>query len=242
MPQLSIVIPTFNEMKHGFLERQSYQQDGIELIYVDGGSSDGTLEYLHDQKVVLIESTTSSRGERLNLGIEAATSTVVLLHHPRTIVDQEGVSWLIDNYDNVGWGGFTHRFNFSHPLLRWTSWYSNHVRADLKDIFYLDHCIFARKGLLQKAGKIPAVDIFEDTLLSLQLAEIAKPMRLPFYSTTSAIRFQENGVWQQILLNQFIKIGYWLGVPHQQMNRLYEKGLELNSSYLKGKKNEKSDR
>ena len=56
-----------------------------------------------------------------------------------------------------------------------------------------------------------------------------KAQLLPFISTTSAIRFTKNGLWTQALMNQILKLGFHIGVPHDTMNKIYERGLNLNS-------------
>lgn len=167
-----------------------------------------------------------SRGARLQAGIDAASHATILLHHPRSVVPAEGLRWLCERAGRAGWGGFTHAFDWDHPLLRFTSWYSNEVRAP-RGIVYLDHCVFFDRALLTRP--IPPVDIFEDTELSLILRESGPPALAPFVATTSAVRFRANGPWRQALLNQRMKIAYLLGASHRGMNELYERGLGLNS-------------
>ncbi|MDD5304365.1 MAG: glycosyl transferase, family 2, partial [Elusimicrobia bacterium] len=160
-----------------------------------------------------------SRGARLQAGIDAASHPTILLHHPRSLVEAEGLRWLAGRAGRAGWGGFTHAFDWDHPLLRFTSWYSNKVRAARGGIVYLDHCVFFEKSLLTRP--IPPVEIFEDTELSLILRESGRPTIAPFVSTTSAVRFRTNGPWRQAWLNQRLKLQYLSGASHRRMNALY---------------------
>jgi hypothetical protein len=175
--------------------------------------------------VELVIGTGSTRAERLQRGIDASRGRVILCHHPRSLVTKEGIEWLRDHADEVTWGGFTHVFDVRHPLLLYTSWYSNTIRPR-NGVVYLDHCIFFRRELLTRP--IPSVAIFEDTLLSYILRESGPPTILPFPSTTSAVRFVRNGVVKQLFLNQLLKIRFLLGADNQKMNDTYEKGLHLN--------------
>lgn len=168
-----------------------------------------------------------SRGARLQAGVEASSHRTILLHHPRSLIEAEGLRWLTAGAGGSRWGGFTHAFDWDHPLLRFTSWYSNHVRASLRGIVYLDHCIYFDKKLLTRP--IPPVEIFEDTELSLILKESGQPTLAPFIATTSAVRFRANGPWRQALLNQRLKLSYLLGASHRLMNARYERGLGLNT-------------
>jgi len=225
---ISVVLPVADD-KTGWLPRileRLSSVDGIEIIAADS-SSDGSTEKLKSAGAKIVPVDTDSRAVRLQKGIEAATHETVLLHHPRSIVEPEGLRWLVENAGSVSWGGFTHAFDAEHYLLRFTSWYSNKVGGARKGILYLDHCIFFKKGLLTRP--IPPVVIFEDTELSKILKESGRPEILPYVSTTSAVRFTKNGVWRQALMNQKLKWEYWAGRSDRRMNARYERGLDLNA-------------
>ena len=194
---LTIVIPTLNESKTGYLPRILSDYKGlaeIEIICVDGGSTDNTVSLIKQSGARLIVTDVCSRAGRLNAGIKEAKFDMLLLHHPRSIIDINGIKALANQTSEIRWGAFTHQFSISHPLLNFTSWYSNHIRGKLRGIYYLDHCLFAQKQLLLDVGLLPEIDIFEDTEICLRLNKQAKPIRLPFISQTSAVRFQTRGI------------------------------------------------
>lgn len=230
---LSIIIPTYNEMKSQYLEKSlvilSCCKD-IEVIIIDSYSTDGTKELIEKFPFKLIQMETKSRAVRLNKGIEVASAPMILLHHPRSYLSTEAIDYLNKYQDRYQWGAFTHEFDKKHPLLRFTSFWSNFGRGR-RGIYYLDHCIFAQKKLLLKIDYIPEVDIFEDTELSIRLRKHAWPTLLPFISTTSAIRFETNGVFKQAYMNQILKWKYYFNSNHKEMNKSYEKGIELNTKY-----------
>lgn len=231
---LSIVVPVFNESQTGYLPQILSRYSAIkscEILCVDGGSEDDTCDLVRQSGQRLIETHIVSRAGRLNVGIEQASFDMVLLHHPRSILDVKGINVLIQQAPNLTWGAFTHKFNLSHPLLRFTSWYSNVVRGDRRGIYYLDHCLFAQKQLLLDCGLVPDMDIFEDTELCLKLKRRAKAQRLPYISQTSAIRFQTQGIYRQALKNQMLKWQFYFKRSDKSMNQDYEQGLELNSRY-----------
>ncbi len=115
--------------------------------------------------------------------------------------------------------------------LKFTSFYSNYIRGDLRGIYYLDHCIYSEKKLLEEIGLVPEIDIFEDTAICIKLRKLSKWKRLDSKSTTSAIRFNKNGFWKQALLNAKLKLKYSFGVFHEDLNKDYEKKMDLNSKY-----------
>jgi hypothetical protein len=195
------------------------------------------LNYLEKQKdlelIFVGKGEAHSRAARLNIGFHRAKGEIILFHHPRSVVEHGGIRYLIerslDSNRPPSWGGFTHQFDYSHKLLKFTSWYSNQIRGAWRGILYLDHCIYFDSKLWTQ--DLPDIDVFEDTVLSQRLRKLCQPIILPFLSTTSAIRFETNGVWKQAIINQVLKIAFYLHIPHALMNRFYEKGLGLNSNY-----------
>lgn len=232
MPFLSIIIPIHNELATSYIQRQVElfkKFPEIEVLFIDGGSADGTIEYLQSNGYPATIFKESNRAQRLNRGISLATGELLLLHHPRSLLNEDGLSYLLNNFAKLSWGGFTHRFDQSHLLLNFTSWYSNEVRSKIRSIIYLDHCIFFKRSFLKTTPYIPELPIFEDTALSEKLKEHSLPIILPFPSVTSSIRFNKNGLIFQSLLNQVMKLCWYFKVSPEQMNKIYEKGLELNS-------------
>jgi len=228
---LTVVIPTLNEEKNPLLRRSlerlcTFKE--IVTVMVDGGSSDGTERLASDFQVRFIKAPGTNRAQRLNIGVRKSEGRMVLLYHPRSLVDVGGLSDLLENKELL-WGGFRHRFDDPHPLLHFTSWYSNRVRFKLSGVVYLDHCIFVQRRLLLQAGGVPEADIFEDTLLSKRLRLFGKPQLIPYDVITSAVRFQQNGYWRQALLNQILKLQYFLKFDPEAMNQKYERGLNLNN-------------
>lgn len=236
---VSVVLPCLNELRHGYLPKilanLAQQQGDHELIAVVSPSQDHTLTTL--QQTVgwrVIASEAQNRAQRLTTGIVASSSEIVLLHHPATVLPSHRALQEIEQAmadPQLIWGGFHHGFDWDHWLLRFTSWYSNRVRARWGQVLYLDHCIFARKSALEAIYGVPDLDIFEDTALSQKLQPLGPPRLLPGTVTTSARRFRSRGVYQQALLNQGLKLMYHSGLDPSWMNRLYERRSQINVTY-----------
>ncbi len=253
-PKLSILLSTFNELKFNYLQRSLHlfsQFNSIEVIFVDGGSTDGTLQTLFDFKeqfksklsIHVIASKYKLRSERYNEALKIVnertnaeeSAEMILFYHPRSLLTKEGLQHLLDSYNQIMWGGFTHQFDRNHFILKFTSFYSNHVRLRFQKIIYLDHCIFVHKKILAQLTKPiwPEKDIFEDTDFCIKLKKIATPKRFNYISTTSAIRFVKNGIYKQCFMNQVLKIAYLLNMDSKLMNTWYEKKMGLNTKYDK---------
>lgn len=229
----SVVVPLLNEMQNslfsGIVEVLSASE--LEVLYVDGGSLDGTLDVLAANNCRVVSLPESNRAQRLNHGLLLTTGKLVLLHHPRSLLPREALKAFAD-LASEQWGGFTHSFDLSHPILKFTSFYSNHVRFR-RGIVYLDHCIFAPRRWLLAAGGVPDLAIFEDTALSTRLRKYGAPFLMPFTVKTSAIRFKKNGIYRQSIMNQVLKLGYYARLSRSRMNKHYEKDLDLNAKVSK---------
>lgn len=240
--KISIIIPLYNDLQHGYIQKmlRAYCDiPDVEVIIVDGGGADAAelIEVVEKYPVQFFSLAQSNRAQRLNKGIEEASGEYILLHHPRSLITKEAIIQLRDGLKSFIWGALRHSFDEESVGLQFTSWYSNWGRGRVKGMYYLDHCIFVKKEVLEHIGGVPEVDIFEDTLLSIQLRKKAWPVLLKQYSVTSAIRFRRNGFWRQALLNQWMKVGFWFRLSPEQLNAWYEKGLWFNNNcYEKTKK------
>lgn len=208
--------------------------DGHQINVVVGVTpgTDETLTILKRLNVSFVEVQSTKRAVRYNEAFKRVTCAPedwILLHHPRSVLDPDAYQALEKIVPTQSWGAFTHEFDHSHPLLSFTSWWSNHIRGDLKKIFYLDHCLFVRRAAFEKAGGFPEREIFEDTLLSNKLSLHQTPVRLPNRSLTSAVRFRVNGVWTQAWKNQVLKWKFYFNADDEEMNKDYEKGVDLNT-------------
>lgn len=238
---LTVLLSAFNEENNPFFWEtiariKSLQSQGFAIAACAGvtPSADNTISWLEQAQIPWVEVLTNKRADRYNKALqllEVSDDDWIILHHPRSSLQPHAYLSLTQLSSFHHWGAFTHQFDQEHPLLNFTSWWSNFVRGDIKKVYYLDHCLFVRKGLLEKVGGIPPREIFEDTVLSQKLAALHSPIRLLERSTTSAIRFQTNGIWSQAMKNQILKLRFHLSHNDSEMNREYEKGIGLNHKY-----------
>ena len=88
--KLSIIIPTLNEsatISRLINQLLTAPPESIEIIVVDGGSKDGTLEILSKLPVQIIH-TQPSRSTQFIAGIKAATNDYLYLVHADTLPPQ----------------------------------------------------------------------------------------------------------------------------------------------------------
>ena len=229
---ISIIIPTHNDIGNNiFFQtlKNLKSLKNIEVIVVDLCSKSDFLDKIKNFSITYYSVPLQSRGKRLSYGSKRANGDIILYHHPRSLIDIRAIDFLKKHHKNFHWGALTHTFIEKGWFYKFTSWYSNYIRGDIRRIYYLDHCIFAKKHILDEINHMPSYEIFEDTAFCNLLKKTYKPTRINFVSQTSAIRFEKNGIFFQSCMNLILKLCYSMGVSPKKMNELYEKGLNLNS-------------
>ena len=128
---VSIIFPLFKDEENFFLKKsldQLKDESGIEVICVLNEKDSTTTHLLNQYDFVkVIPTSFTARGKKLEVGIQNSTGETILLHHPRSFLAPEAIHLLKKN--PTTWGGFTHTFDLKHPLLGFTSFYSNFIRA-----------------------------------------------------------------------------------------------------------------
>ncbi len=229
-PSLSIVIPILNEEKSlpsllndiGRIQRSLNGK--VEFIIVDGGSSDRSVELCERAGVTVLHSA-AGRGRQIAAGAEAASGECLLFLHADCRLTEEHCRTAVERlrHPELVAGGFTLRFDASHPILRFAEGV-NKIRFRLTRIFYGDHGIFLRRETYARIGGMPEQALFEDIEFSRKLKRYGRVEMVPLPLTTSARRFRAGGVLRTYLKMATMHILYWLGVSAERLARWYQKG------------------
>jgi glycosyltransferase involved in cell wall biosynthesis len=107
-PSISVVIPVLNEAENvGELLEHLKMVPGLgEIIIVDGGSTDGTLDLVLPP--ARLASSEAGRGNQLNVGAREATGEVLFFLHADVVPAVDGACQ-IRAAINAGYGGGTFR-------------------------------------------------------------------------------------------------------------------------------------
>lgn len=221
-PLISIIIPTFNEADTigGTIEHLRPWGNMIEIIVVDGGSSDGTTGLI-PAGIKLIQAP-RGRAVQINAGARQAAGKVLLFLHSDTRLPHDflpQIELAVADHSVVG-GAF--KVKFGHPGLFFdlTSLGSN-LRASLSGIYFGDQAIYAQRDIFNKLGGFPAVELMEDWEFSRRLRRAGKTMLLPGPVITSARRWLIHGKWRTAWLMHKIKLLYLFGVSPAGLKRMY---------------------
>jgi rSAM/selenodomain-associated transferase 2 len=221
---ISIVIPTLNEGAQiaGVLTRlQPLRKHGHEIILVDGGSDDVTVQQAAGLVDQVLEAP-RGRASQMSAGTALASHAVLWFLHAD--------SWVPDHADDLiaaalrrsPWGRFDVRLSGRHrrPLLRMVEWLMNR-RSCLTGIATGDQGIFVTRRMLDAVGGMPPLPLMEDVELSRRLRRLGRPACITRPLITSSRRWEQRGVWRTIGLMWLLRTAYALGVSPARLARHY---------------------
>ena len=224
MSKLSIIMPVLNE-GDGIAAALDALADlralGTELIVVDGGSRDATVQeaQLRADQVVLAP---RGRALQMNAGAEKASGEVLLFLHADTRLPAEADRVVLNglNRSRRAWGRFDVRIEGRSPLLPVVAWLMG-LRSRLTGIATGDQAIFVRREAFQAVGGFPAIALMEDIAMCKRLKRLGRPLSLRMCVTTSGRRWEKNGVLSTILLMWRLRLAYFFGADPKKLARQY---------------------
>ncbi len=191
-----------------------------ELILVDGGSVDGSWEWLQGyakQNVgpVTLLQTQAGRARQMNAGAQQASAEVLLFLHADTHLPEN----FLEEVKKEQWGRFDVCFSDNdQPKSLSLSLVQRmmNLRSRISGIATGDQAIFVRRHLFKKVGGYDDIPIMEDVSLSKKLRRVSKPYCSTSLVATSARRWKKYGVWKTIGLMWRLRWSYFFGAnPHE---------------------------
>ena len=225
---ISVILPIYHEEASigGTLQRLKEQAGSYEVIVVDGGSEDQSLEVARScaqqfpQWQVL--SAQKGRANQMNVGVREAKGDILLFLHADCWLEKGTLTAIEEamQKENVVGGCLTQKIEASHPYYRWLELTGN-IRARLFRIFYGDQAIFIRREIFDKIEGYPPIPLFEDLAFSRRLRREGKTAVLSKQVVTSPRRWERKGMLRGSLQNLFILFLYGLGISPQRLARFY---------------------
>jgi rSAM/selenodomain-associated transferase 2 len=220
---LTIIIPALNEaanIGNALNQLQVMRARGVEVIVVDGGSSDNTAELaapLCDQVV------TSSKGraQQMNVGATAANGDALLFLHADSLIPRDGDIAVLHSLQTHHWGRFDVSIAGKHKLLPMVAWFMNQ-RSRLTSIATGDQGIFIRCDTFNAVGGFASQPLMEDVELCKKLKKIGTPANLGQKMTTSGRRWDTHGLWRTIWLMWRLRWQYFFGADVNTLHLRYD--------------------
>lgn len=222
----SIIIPTFNEADQIAqtisLTHAANRRHEMEIIVVDGGSTDNTIAIAQQHGATVIISGRKGRAAQMNKGASVAKHELLYFLHADSIPPVDFATHILEVHKKgVTSGCFRLAFDFDHWFLKANAWFT---RFNVNAVRFGDQSLFVIKEVFEKAGG------FREDLLMMEDQEIIHRLKkygqfkvLENYITTSARKYLDNGVYRMQGIFYRIWAMYYLGYSQEQMLNMHRK-------------------
>lgn len=240
MNKISIIIPIFNEVDaiHRLLfhlENTISKRKHCEIIFVDGGSNDGSQNEVEKYQNAILISSEKGRSKQFNAGAKKATANVLYFLHCDSFPPKDFDLHIIQQIEKGNKAGcFRMKFDYSHPVLQVSQWFTrlNHLSCRGGD-----QSLFIEKNLFYEIGGYDEkYIIYEDNEIIKRLYQKKQFVVIPKHLITSARRYLKNGVWKLQYHFSVIHFKRILGHSAESMLNYYKRNVESNSIPLSIKK------
>ena len=221
-PWLSIVMPVLDEaasLGPALQALQRWRAAGAELIVVDGGSLDGSLQVASPWADLAL---TAPRGRaaQMNAGAARAQGQWLLFLHADTRLPEAGLDAL-ERLDRAAcWGRFDVQIDDPALVLRMVSFMIN-LRSRCTAVTTGDQAMFVRREVFERVGGFPDIALMEDIALARKLKALARPVCLRPAVWTSARRWRRHGIWRTIWLMWRLRAAFFWGADPDDLARRY---------------------
>lgn len=225
-PEITVIIPVLGEQavigERIRRIRECETGEVPEIVVVDGDPAGGTLESIDDPDVVCL---TSPRGRavQMNRGAERASGPILLFLHADTDLPPGAFTMIRRTMEDASAaaGAFDLTIRSPRPVFRIIERIASR-RSRLTRIPYGDQAIFIRASCFQGIGGYRDIPIMEDVELMRRIKRRGdRVVFLDARVSTSARRWEKEGVLRCTLRNWVLISLYLLGVPAGRLARYY---------------------
>lgn len=239
-PKITIIIPTLNEAENitrllTHLSVSKTTTAPIEIITVDGGSTDTTTSlieefikqdsYTKNTDISIIHiSSEKGRAKQMNAGAAIANGEILYFLHADSFPPEGYDRYIIDEVSKGNLAGcFRMRFDSNHWWLRLASWLTQFSWRACRGG---DQSQFITKELFENLGRYDErFIIYEDNDLINKLYKRQEFTVINKKITTSSRRYTSNGIWKLQYHFWAIYVKKWFGASAEELHEYYKKKI-----------------
>ena len=223
-----MVVPALNEARHLPFLLADLQRwpDALQIIVVDGGSTDKTIQVAHQGGAQVVQSPVQGRGQQLQRGLQLSQHSWLMVLHADSRLSQH---W-VDHVQRVlsmargrqqAWA-FDFRVDQRRPMLKLLEWCVA-LRSRWGQMPYGDQGLLIHRSLYERVGGYRSLALMEDVDLIQRLQQISRIGALGCALTTSARRWNHRGVLNQAWNNAQLRRRWKNGEDAEQLIRIYRR-------------------
>lgn len=223
--KISIIVTMLNEIEllpDLFAHLLPFQRQGCEILFVDGGSDDGSAALAEISGFTVLHST-PGRARQFNNGAAYANGEVMLFLHVDSRLPIDAIEAIIPAMKQwkYQWGRFDVTISGQSLLLKMVAFMMN-WRSLITSIATGDQAIFIRRSLFIRIGGFPEQPLMEDIELCKKLKKDFPPACLHQRVSISGRRWEIRGMWYTIFLMWKLRWKYWRGVSAEEIAAAYK--------------------
>ncbi len=220
---VSIIIPVLQEeLRVAECVARARALGSVEVIVVDGGSSDRTRELASEADQVL--SSPRGRAWQMNAGAAAASGEVLLFLHADCWLEPAGLDEIrstLATHPAAVAGGFGQILDHTGWVYRALEW-GNASRVRWPGWIYGDQGLFVRRSVFEDLGGFPNLPLMEDLYFSKSLRKVGPLVLLGCHLHVSTRRWEQIGPIRQTLRNWRFILAAHLGTPLDRLAKQYQ--------------------
>ncbi|MDJ0581572.1 DUF2064 domain-containing protein [Crocosphaera sp.] len=172
---ISVIIPTLNEVNSVYdtltnIVKQADKSNNIEILVIDGGSQDNTLQWVEEFKkdypsilIQILNVSSLGRAFQMNVGLRHSSGKYLVFCHADTLLPSEWDQKVINVLSNkqVKLAYFGLEFQSDHLGLKLVAWTVNYIRRSP----YGDQVLCVRRDDFKEIGGFDYLSLLEDVTL-----------------------------------------------------------------------------
>jgi rSAM/selenodomain-associated transferase 2 len=227
-PNIAIIVPVLNEelVIQSNIEYLNTLSTICDVLFVDGSSSDRTVQTLKDNNHKLITSPIQGRGAQLSFGASNVddSTEILLFLHIDTKLPLGFESMIIKQAKLDYWGRFNVRLDSNRLIYKLIQIMMN-LRSRVTGIATGDQAIFVtKKEFMNHVDNMIEHPLMEDIYLSKALkSRLGRGHIIKDSVTTSVRNWEKKGIFKTIVKMWKYRLMYFFGASPQQLYQHYYK-------------------